>query len=218
MEFGERQRLYWHRSLPRRDPGNPAVEGFARPKVDLLRRWLPTDREHLILEVGAGSGYLTHYLGALGRVVATDFSPTMLCDNPCSRRAVAEGACLPFADRTFDLVIEANLLHHVNRPDRVLLEMRRVSRRLLALIEPNRWNPLMLALALAKSEERRTLAMCRSYLSRLMRDARLELLEVAANGFVTPNRMPVAVASVLRRLERPSRLAAYIVAVGRRTD
>ena len=59
MEFGERQRLYWHRSLPRRDPGNPAVEGFARPKVDLLRRWLPTDREHLILEVGAGNSYLT---------------------------------------------------------------------------------------------------------------------------------------------------------------
>ena len=43
-------------------------------------------------------------------------------------------------------------------------------------------------------------------------------VEMVSKGFLTPNRMPLWLARLLRRLERPSRLAAYIVAIARRVD
>ena len=216
--FSERQERYWRRRQRRRDPHHPAVEGFAQPKVEMIRRWLSDGSPPLILEAGSGDGYLTHYLRRLGRVVALDYSLQMLQENSCEMRTVGDAACLPFRDGAFPVVVEANLLHHVPDPLAVVREMRRATRDLVVLIEPNRLNPLMLALGLAKREERRTLRMCRPYLKRLLECAGLELFAMVTQGFVTPNRMPTWLVNCLRRLERPSRVAGYIVAAGRRID
>ena len=63
-----------------RDPGAP-VELYrlleAADEPELIDREMPEDAE--ILELGAGSGRITHPLIALGRhVVAVDFNPEML--------------------------------------------------------------------------------------------------------------------------------------------
>ena len=76
--FERQQKSYWQTPVGRRDPHHPAVVGFARPKVDLIKQWLPQKAGETILEVGAGDGYLTHYLRTLGAVVAADFSLPML--------------------------------------------------------------------------------------------------------------------------------------------
>ena len=116
------------------------------------------------------------------------------------------------------MVVEANLLHHVGQPVQVVQEMARVSKRGVVVIEPNRWNPLMLALGVAKTAERKTLLMCPSFLRRLIAEAGLELVALVRQGFVTPNRMPLSFVRLLNRFERPSPWAAYIVAIAQRID
>lgn len=216
MTFLQQQKRYWRQQQRRRDPNHPAVAGFARPKVDIIKKWLPIGETPTILEIGAGDGYLTNYLHDLGTVAAVDFSLPMLRENRCDTRAVADALHLPFRNRVCDVVVEANLLHHVAQPAAVVREMGRVSKGLVVLIEPNRWNPFMLTLGLVKREERRTLLMCSGYLKSLVQEADLALVDLVARGFVTPNRMPLWLARFLCRLERPSRFAAYLVAVGRR--
>jgi SAM-dependent methyltransferase len=218
MTFLQQQKRYWQQQQQRRDPNHPAVAGFARPKVDIIKKWLPIGETPTILEIGAGDGYLTSYLRDLGVVTAIDFSLPMLRENCCDTRTVADALHLPFRDRVCDVVVEANLLHHVAQPAAVVQEMSRVSKSLVVLIEPNRWNPLMLAFGLVKREERKTLLMCSAYLKGLVQEAGLTLVDLVAKGFVTPNRMPLWLAHFLRCLERPSRFAAYLVAVGRRLD
>ena len=61
---------------------------------------------------------------------------------------------LPFRPATFDLVFEANLLHHVKNRLIVVKEMAPVSRRWVVLIEPNRYNPLMLGFGIVVAAER----------------------------------------------------------------
>ncbi|MGH8584588.1 MAG: class I SAM-dependent methyltransferase [Gammaproteobacteria bacterium] len=44
-----------------------------------------------------------------------------------------EGVTIPFADRSFDVVILADVLHHEEDPDRLIRECMRISRRLLII-------------------------------------------------------------------------------------
>jgi len=100
---------------------------------------LPGER---ILEVGCGSGALCRLaalrIGPEGRLTGLDISPDMLA---AARRSADEyglaetlsfdvGAAkvLPYADASFDAVLAARLLLHVDRPDVVLREMTRVVR------------------------------------------------------------------------------------------
>ncbi len=98
--------------------------------LSVLAPWIPV--RSLLLDVGAGSGLLTQALtDALGvRATLVDVVnnnetglPFVLCD----------GSRLPFPDRSFDVALLANMLHHAPEPVRVLEEARRVSRRLVIL-------------------------------------------------------------------------------------
>jgi ubiquinone/menaquinone biosynthesis C-methylase UbiE len=51
----------------------------------------------------------------------------------------ASGEALPFSDACFDVVCEFVILHHVPDPAKVLREMMRVSRRVLAVVDCNRF-------------------------------------------------------------------------------
>jgi len=92
------------------------------------------------------NGVFTHYFEQLcGFVSGLDNSSNVLAERACWRVVEGELTYLPFGDRSFDVVFEANLLHHVEDRTEVVREMARVSRRWVILIEPNRYNPLMLA-------------------------------------------------------------------------
>jgi SAM-dependent methyltransferase len=127
-----------------RDPGAP-VELYrlleAADEPELIDRELPEDAE--ILELGAGSGRITHPLIALGRrVVAVDFNPEML--------ALIEGAETIEAriqdldlGRTFGgVLLMSNLINHPDPEERLAL-LRAIQRHLgphgIALIE--RYDP-----------------------------------------------------------------------------
>ena len=86
-----------------------------------------------VIEVGAGTGnFLSLFTGIGVPLVAADLTPGMLRvareRNPVLLCAAGDGARLPFADGSFDLVTSAHAMHHIPEPVPVLLEMRRLVR------------------------------------------------------------------------------------------
>ena len=86
----------------------------------------------LLLDVGAGTGVLADVATGMGaRCVEIDVAAAMLArprpDRP-RRGVAADGRRLPFGDATFDVVTAGCSLSHVDDPDRMLREIRRVLR------------------------------------------------------------------------------------------
>jgi SAM-dependent methyltransferase len=86
----------------------------------------------MVIEVGAGTGnFLSLFAVIAGRLVACDLTPGMLRvareRNPGMLLAGGDGARLPFADGSFDLVTSAHAMHHIPKPVPVLREMRRIA-------------------------------------------------------------------------------------------
>lgn len=84
-----------------------------------------------VLEVGAGTGnFLSLFQQVAGLLVAVDLTLGMLQEAqaryPALRLLLADGARLPLADRSIDLVTSAQTLHHLPDPLPVLQELRRV--------------------------------------------------------------------------------------------
>ena len=85
--------------------------------------------ETRVLELACGSGQLTFpRCGGAGSWEATDFSEKMLRearrrqpDSP-ARFSVQDATDLPYEDASFDLVIIANALHIMPRPEKALAE------------------------------------------------------------------------------------------------
>ena len=86
-----------------------------------------------MIEVGAGTGnFLSLFSGMSTPLVAADLTQGMLRvareRNPALLLACGDGARLPFADGSFDLVTSAHAMHHIPDPVPVLREMRRIAR------------------------------------------------------------------------------------------
>lgn len=132
-----------HTSLVR-DPGAP-VELYrlleAADEPELIDREMPDDAE--ILELGAGSGRITHPLIGLGRrVVAVDFNPEMLALIEGAEKIEARIEDLDLG-RTFGgVLLMSNLINQPDRDARLAL-LRAIQRHLgahgVALIE--RYDP-----------------------------------------------------------------------------
>ena len=94
-----------------------------------------------VLDVGCGTGVVTRdvavRVGALGRAVGVDPSRTLLrmarrvaasTTSPAPTYRHGDGLALPFAPASFDVTLAVTVLLHVPGSDRVLAEMRRVTR------------------------------------------------------------------------------------------
>ena len=104
-----------------------------------------------VLDVGCGTGYFTRHFAQDGKVAGAVGADI---DFPAARYAagrgkaaylVADGQRLPFADRSFDLVIGVTALCFMRDARRALLEMLRVARRRIALGLLNRHSLLWFA-------------------------------------------------------------------------
>ena len=97
---------------------------------ELLR---PTVRRKTVLELATGTGLIAkHIISAANHIEATDASAEMIAearrDNDSSklRFSVQNMFRLPYADKSFDVVIVSNALHIVPHPEKALAEIRRV--------------------------------------------------------------------------------------------
>lgn len=207
------RRFRWERRYA--DPRDAAVRGFAQPKIDWVAERVPITAGTSILDVSAANGTFTWHLAeSSDRVVGVDFSRTLLKRAPEGTRAVqADAALLPFADDSFDIVLESNFLHHVPDPETVLDEMIRVTRRHIVLVEPNRWHPPMAAFMALRPPDWKGLRFGPAHIRRLARRSCLSVAGLAATGMVYPNHTPGALVRALGRFDRPRPWGAYTVAL-----
>ena len=196
-----------------RGPDDFVVQSYALPQLDLIERVLPLQGMS-VLDVGCGPGLFSAFLDTQAQwVVGTDISTTMLQRAIRKEAVLADALNLPFPNESFDVVFEANLLHHTDMPLGVLRDMARVSRKAVVLIEPNRNNPLMFALAVLVSHERGLFKFSRRYLDGLIQQAGLFPQQVWTTGMISQNKTPIFLVPFLKKFDFDFPLGQYHVAV-----
>jgi SAM-dependent methyltransferase len=195
-----------------RSPDHPVVSAYADPKMDFIRAHAPLTGS--ILDLGCGNGIFTGRLSREGAIVTgLDLSAHLLNQNPHHLLTCGDAAWLPFRDASFDLVFEANLLHHVADAGAVIREMQRVSRRYVVLLEPNRYNPLMFAFSVVVRAERGGLKSSAKHLQQKVNHVGLRLLACLTTGMISQNNTPQVLLSLLRRFDRQIWWGEYIVII-----
>ena len=103
----------------------------------------PIVRHKTVLELASGTGLIAkHIVSAAKHIEATDASAEMIAEakrDNCSAKlyfSVQDMFCLPYAPRSFDVVIVSNALHIVAHPEKALAEIRRVLKDDGVLIAP----------------------------------------------------------------------------------
>ena len=103
----------------------------------------PVVKAKTVLELATGTGLIAkHIVNAAAHIEATDASPEMIAeakrDNQSAELhfSVQDMFCLPYADKSFDVVIVSNALHIVPQPEKALAEIHRVLKEDGVLIAP----------------------------------------------------------------------------------
>lgn len=218
--FTRQQEQYWHakKQLDRRCPDHPVIRAYAEPKIAFICQNISLPPGASILDIGAGNGYFSFYWNKRGDVLATDYSDVMLQQNPVRKKQVMDARSLAFPDNSFDMVFCHALLHHIERGDRaqVMREMARVSKKYVAIIEPNILNPIIAAFSTLKSEEHGALVFTPRYVRSLMANAGLRIVDARTWGLLTPNRMPFSKSLLpfFQTFERPLPFGVTNIVIG----
>ncbi len=110
---------------------------FWQPVVPTLKEHFGLKSGDSLLDVGCGKGFMLHDLAALipGIVVkgidVSAYAIEHAIDDMKPHVQVADAVALPFADKSFDVVISINTIHNLDRAAcaRALREIERVARR-----------------------------------------------------------------------------------------
>ena len=103
----------------------------------------PVVRHKTVLELATGTGLIAkHIVNAAAHIEATDASAEMIAEAKRDNRSaklhfsVQDMFRLPYADKSFDVVIVSNALHIVPQPEKALQEIKRVLKDDGTLIAP----------------------------------------------------------------------------------
>jgi SAM-dependent methyltransferase len=177
-----------------------------------------------VLDVGGGHAQLTPLLLALGVHVWVQGSAPSCAERLARWKDGAEGRlhfvtsslwALPFADRTFDLVIGIRLLAHVQRWDVLLAEMGRVCRRYLLVEYPpsmsaNALEPLLFGVKrLVEHDTRRFACFSMGQLAPVLRS--LGFADITQHNQLL---MPMVLHRILRRPDLSRRVEAWGLRLG----
>jgi len=186
------QKDYWERKQlsKRRPPQHPVIKAYVLPKIKALRGILHIDKDTSLLDVGCGNGFFTFYFDQICKTCGVDFSDKMIALNPVKNTFCMDANHLDFKDNSFDIVFSHALLHHVKDEDAVIREMRRVSKKYVVFLEPNRNNPFMFLFSLIVREERKALRFFPSYLAGLAARNGLRVIGSFSFGMIVPNKTP----------------------------
>lgn len=103
----------------------------------------PVVKGRTVLELATGTGLIAkNIVGAAKHIEATDSSEGMIREAKRSSRSsklyfsVLDMFCLPYSDKSFDVIIVSNALHIVPQPEKALAEIHRVLKDNGVLIAP----------------------------------------------------------------------------------
>jgi len=127
-----------------------------------------------VLDLGCAEGATLYHLGEPEGAVGVDLFEDKLAFArsrlPACRFVVGSAYELPFDDASFDHVLIRDVVHHVDEPERAASEIARVLSPggRVDVLEPCRYNPLILVHALTKPEERGELRSSMRFLTQLL--------------------------------------------------
>ena len=131
---------FWDRNAGRYDRFMRKDRAAYEEMYKLIR---PVVKAKTVLELATGTGLIAkHIVNAAAHIEATDASAEMILeakrDNQSAKLhfSVQDMFRLPYADKSFDVVIVSNALHIVPQPEKALAEIRRVLKDDGVLIAP----------------------------------------------------------------------------------
>jgi len=132
----ELQKTFWEGDdlNKRRKPSHPVIRAFVEPKITEIKKYIEVEENSDVLELGAGNGFFSFYLENICKLTVTDYSKKMIELNPAKNKRVMDASNIEFKDNSFDILFESNLLHHVVDINRVISEMKKVSKKYLVFI------------------------------------------------------------------------------------
>ena len=133
-------RNFWDRNAGRYDRFMRKDRAAYDEMYALIR---PVVKAKTVLELATGTGLIAkHIVNAAAHIEATDASAEMILeakrDNQSAKLhfSVQDMFRLPYADKSFDVVIVSNALHIIPQPEKALAEIRRVLKDDGVLIAP----------------------------------------------------------------------------------
>ena len=131
---------FWDRNAGRYDRFMRKDRAAYEEMYKLIR---PVVKAKTVLELASGTGLIAkHIVNAAAHIEATDASAEMILeakrDNQSAKLhfSVQDMFRLPYADKSFDVVIVSNALHIIPQPEKALAEIRRVLKDDGVLIAP----------------------------------------------------------------------------------
>ena len=140
MCLKQEQKNFWDRNAGRYDRFMQKDCAAYEKMYELIR---PVVKAKTVLELATGTGLIAKNIAnAAAHIEATDASAEMIAEakrGNCSAKlhfSVQDMFCLPYADKSFDVVIVSNALHIVPQPEKALQEIKRVLKEDGVLIAP----------------------------------------------------------------------------------
>ena len=131
---------FWNRNAKRYDRFMRKDRAAYEKLYELIR---PVVKARTVLELAAGTGLIAkNIVRAASHIEVTDASEEMIAEAKRNNRSaklhfsVRDMFCLPYADKSFDVVIVSNAMHIVPQPEKALAEIRRVLKDDGVLIAP----------------------------------------------------------------------------------
>lgn len=186
------QSEYWEREdlKFRRTSEHPVVRTYVYTKIREIHKHIAIHPEMTLLDVGCGNGFFTTQFSRLCHTTGIDLSKRMIGLNPHDAVYIMDARQIQYPDNSFDIVFCHSLLHHVIERSQVIQEMKRVSKKYIILLEPNRNNPLMCLFALMVKEEKGAIDFSLKYMKNLTETYGLRTLAAFSQGCIVPNKFP----------------------------
>ena len=134
------RKTFWDKNAGRYDRFMRKDRAAYEEMYALIR---PVVKAKTVLELATGTGLIAkHIVNAAAHIEATDASAEMILeakrDNQSAKLhfSVRDMFRLPYADKSFDVVIVSNALHIIPQPEKALAEIRRVLKDDGVLIAP----------------------------------------------------------------------------------
>lgn len=179
---------------------HPVVETFSTQRINYMKKFLDFSKINTALDVGGGTGFSSFHFPHSIKITSVDFSRRNLTINPLKDKIQGSGYLLPFISNSFDLVYCWDFLHHLEDPEKAVIEMARVTKKYLVLFEPNRNNPVQFIYGLTNKSERGTLGFHKRKLLELQSTIKFKLIKCNNVGWIFAGATPLFSLRICKRL------------------